>query len=103
LVTKKRTLSHNSVSPPVPNLVDAKSNKKQLLLMPTGDGYTESMDTTIATLETVGTQQNAQMPTLAPKTALLMESHLMTGKILTVSVVTLIPSNSVSLPKELML
>jgi len=52
--------------------------------MPTGDGYTESMDTTIATLETVGTQQNAQMPTLAPKTALLMESHLMTGKILTV-------------------
>jgi hypothetical protein len=73
--------------------VDVKSNKNLLLLMPTGDGYTMSMDTTIATPEPHGIQVSAQMTKPALKSVLLMEFQPMTGRTPMVSQVMLRLSN----------
>ena len=95
LATKKLTPSQPLVSVSVPHPVDAKNNKNLLLLMPTGDGYTMSTDTTIATPEPHGIQVSAQMTKHALKSVLLMESQLMTGRTPTVSPVMLKLSNLV--------
>jgi len=70
--------------------------------MPTGDGYTTKTDTTIVTLVPIGIEMSAQMLTLAPQSALLMELVDLTGRIHTVSPLVRRPSNLVSLPKDLM-